>query len=162
LAEFLGPEVVKGKGGLCCYFVISKYPQDRPVAERAIPTQIFDADMEVQRDFLFRWTKDDGLLSGDVDIRNILDWQYYFDRLSTQIQKMVCIPAVLQGISNPVPEIELPEWLQKKTFDMRYHRQQKLSSFFQFKPQTPQHFGFASTRKEDMSINMSIEKKEAI
>lgn len=32
LAEFLGPEVVKGKGGLCCYFVISRYPQDRPVA----------------------------------------------------------------------------------------------------------------------------------
>lgn len=49
LAEFLGPEVVKGKGGLCCYFVISHHPQDRPVTERAIPTQIFDADMEVQR-----------------------------------------------------------------------------------------------------------------
>jgi len=45
LAEFLGPEVVKGKGGLCCYFVISRYPQDRPITERAIPTQIFDADM---------------------------------------------------------------------------------------------------------------------
>jgi DNA polymerase epsilon subunit 1 len=103
LAEFLGPDVVKGKGGLCCYFVISRYPQDRPVAERAIPTQIFDAEMQVQRDFLFRWTRDDNLLEGDVDIRRILDWNYYFERLSTQVQKMVCIPAVLQGISNPVP-----------------------------------------------------------
>lgn len=42
---------------------------------------------------------------------------------------MVCIPAVLQGIPNPVPEIELPEWLQKKTFDMKHHRQQKLTNF---------------------------------
>lgn len=45
LAQFLGPDVIKGKGGLCCYFVISAYPLNRPVTERAIPTQIFDADM---------------------------------------------------------------------------------------------------------------------
>jgi DNA polymerase epsilon subunit 1 len=54
---------------------------------------------------MYKWTKDDSLLGGDVDIRKILDWNYYFERLSTQIQKMVCIPAVLQGIPNPVPEI---------------------------------------------------------
>jgi hypothetical protein len=34
--------------------------------------------MEVQRDFLFRWTRDDELKKGDVDIRKILDWSYYF------------------------------------------------------------------------------------
>lgn len=99
------------------------------MTERAIPTQIFDADIEVQRSCLFRWTKNDDLLKGDVDIKNILDWNYYFERLSTQIQKMVCIPAVLQNLSNPVPEIELPDWLKKKTFDMRYHKQKKLTSF---------------------------------
>jgi hypothetical protein len=42
---------------------------------------------------------------------------------------MVCIPAVLQNIPNPVPEIELPEWLKKKTFDMRHHKQSKLFDF---------------------------------
>jgi DNA polymerase epsilon subunit 1 len=68
-----------------------------------------------------------------VDIRNILDWGYYFERLSTQVQKMVCIPAVLQGIPNPVSEIELPEWLQKKTFDMKHHKQQKILGFIQNK-----------------------------
>lgn len=151
LAQFLGPEVVKGKGGLCCYFVISRYPQDRPVAERAIPTQIFDADMEIQREFLLKWTKDDGLLVGEVDIRKILDWNYYFERLSTQIQKMVCIPAVLQGIPNPVPEIELPEWLQKKTFDMKHHRQQKLLSFIQPKP-TPQRVDLSNKKRQVHSI----------
>jgi DNA polymerase epsilon subunit 1 len=75
---------------------------------------------------LFKWTKNDILKKGDVDIKLILDWNYYFERLSTQIQKMVCIPAVLQNLSNPVPEIELPEWLQKKTYDMRYHKQSKI------------------------------------
>ena len=43
LAEYLGPEVVKGKN-LCCYYIISAYPAKRPVTERAIPTQIFFAD----------------------------------------------------------------------------------------------------------------------
>lgn len=112
--------------------------------------------MEVQRDFLYRWTNDDGLLEGDVDIRNILDWHYYFERLSTQVQKMVCIPAVLQGISNPVPEIELPEWLQKKTFDMRHHKQQKLSNFFQLKPVPIPHFNLSSAHKENPALAMSI------
>jgi DNA polymerase epsilon subunit 1 len=51
---------------------------------------------------LARWTKNDDIKNGEVDIKNILDWGYYFERLSTQIQKMVCIPAVLQNISNPV------------------------------------------------------------
>jgi hypothetical protein len=42
---------------------------------------------------------------------------------------MVCIPAVMQNLPNPIPEIELPEWLQKKTFDMRFHRQEKISAY---------------------------------
>lgn len=63
---------------------------------------------------------------------------------------MVCIPAVLQGISNPVPEIELPEWLQKKTFDMKHHRQQKLLGFIQPKI-TPQRIDL-SKKKEPLTI----------
>ena len=51
------------------------------------------------------------------------------ERLSSQVLKMICIPAVMQGLSNPVPELELPEWLQKKTFDMRHHRQNSILSF---------------------------------
>ena len=47
----------------------------------------------------------------------ILDWNYYFERLSSTIQKMVCIPAVLQDLDNPLPKVPLPDWLRKKTFD---------------------------------------------
>ena len=74
------------------------------------------------------WTKFDKVKE-HVDIKDILDWDYYKERLATQIQKMVCIPAVMQNISNPIPEIELPDWLQKKTFDMRFHRQEKIFSY---------------------------------
>ena len=92
---------MKGKN-LCCYYIISAYPAKRPVTERAIPTQIFFADEETQKKYLYSWTKNDAILT-NVDIRDILDWDYYKERLSTQIQKMVCIPAVMQNIPNPIP-----------------------------------------------------------
>lgn len=65
---------------------------------------------------------------------------------------MVCIPAVLQGIPNPVPEIELPEWLQKKTFDMKHHRQQKLTNFINLKP-TPQRSDISARKKDREMIS---------
>ena len=58
-----------------------------------------------------------------------MDWNYYFERLSSTIQKMVCIPAVLQNLENPLPEVPLPDWLKKKTFDERTHKQLRINSF---------------------------------
>ena len=127
LSEYLGPEVVKGKN-LCCYYIIAAYPPKKTVTERAIPTQIFYADDDLQKKYLYLWTKHEKVKE-KVDICDILDWDYYKERLATQIQKMVCIPAVMQNISNPIPEIELPDWLQKKTFDMRFHKQEKILSY---------------------------------
>ena len=43
LAEFLGDEMVKDKGFNCKY-IISKKPEGAPVAERAIPIAIFQAE----------------------------------------------------------------------------------------------------------------------
>ena len=60
--------------------------------------------METQKKFLYEWTKNDAFLI-NVDIRDVLDWDYYKERLSSQIQKMVCIPAVMQNLPNPIPEI---------------------------------------------------------
>ena len=45
-------------------------------------------------------------------VRDILDWDYYKGRLSNNIQKIVTIPAALQGIDNPVPRVEHPDWLK--------------------------------------------------
>lgn len=60
LSEFLGPEIVKGKG-INVKFIIARKPVDAKIAERAIPTAIFEADPNVMKKFLRKWLKDAGL-----------------------------------------------------------------------------------------------------
>jgi DNA polymerase epsilon subunit 1 len=50
----------------------------------------------------------------DFQLRYILDWDYYIERLSSTIQKIITIPAALQGIHNILPEVKYPDWLQKR------------------------------------------------
>ncbi|GAV48505.1 hypothetical protein ZYGR_0K00100, partial [Zygosaccharomyces rouxii] len=111
LGEFLGEEMVKDKG-LQCKYVISAKPFNAPVTDRAIPVAIFLAETSVKRLFLRRWTMDMSL--EDFDLRNILDWGYYRERVASVIQKIITIPAALQNIPNPVPRVEHPPWLQKR------------------------------------------------
>ncbi|XP_076064206.1 DNA polymerase epsilon catalytic subunit 1 [Oratosquilla oratoria] len=111
LAEFLGDQMVKD-AGLSCRFIISKKPDGAPVTERAIPLAIFQAEASVKHHYLRRWLKDPSLIN--FDIRNVLDWNYYIERLSGTVQKIVTIPAALQGVANPVPRVTHPEWLYKR------------------------------------------------
>lgn len=48
------------------------------------------------------------------DVRGIVDWAYYKERLGSAIQKIITIPAAMQRISNPVPRVKHPDWLHKK------------------------------------------------
>lgn len=114
LAEFLGDQMVKD-AGLSCRFIISKKPDGAPVTERAIPLAIFQAEPSVCRHFLKRWLKTPGLAS--YDIRDVLDWNYYIERLGSAIQKIITIPATLQGVTNPVPRVAHPDWLHKKLLE---------------------------------------------
>jgi len=57
------------------------------------------------KNFLRKWLKASDL--DDFDLRNILDWDYYKDRLSKTIQKIITIPAALQGLMNPVPRVDV-------------------------------------------------------
>jgi len=57
------------------------------VTERAIPTLIFDMEEVVMQKYLKKWTGDSGMT--DFNIRNIIDWDYYKDRLAGTIQKIV-------------------------------------------------------------------------
>lgn len=57
----------------------------------------------MQRQYLSKWLGERIPETEKIDIKKILDWDYYFDRLSSTIQKMVCIPAVLQNLDNPLP-----------------------------------------------------------
>ena len=128
LAEFLGEQMVKDKG-LSCRFIISTKPNGAPVTERAIPVAIFTAEPAIRRHFLRKWLKDNSLV--DFDLRTILDWGYYIERLGSVIQKLITIPAALQKVANPVPRIRHPDWLFKRVATKEDKFQQhKLTDMF--------------------------------
>ena len=113
LSEFLGDQMVKEKG-LACKFVISKDPQGKPVAQRAIPVVIFSAPEQIKRHWLNKWLgKSSGAEMTDFDIRSIIDWAYYRERIDAMISKLIVIPAALQGVRNPVPRTNPPDWVGK-------------------------------------------------
>ncbi|XP_062890220.1 DNA polymerase epsilon catalytic subunit A isoform X2 [Mobula hypostoma] len=128
LAEFLGDQMVKD-AGLSCRFVISKKPEGSPVTERAIPLAIFQAEPSVRKHYLRKWLKSPSLQ--DLDIRLILDWDYYIERLGNAIQKIITIPAALQQVKNPVPRVRHPDWLHKKLLEKNdVYKQKKINELF--------------------------------
>ena len=131
LADFLGEGMVKDKG-LNCKYIISNKPKNSPVTERAIPVAIFSAEESVKRFFLRKWLKDD---PGDMDLRTVLDWDYYLERLGSVIQKLITIPAALQKVRNPVPRVAHPDWLQRRINikDDRF-KQKKMTDLFEKQP----------------------------
>ena len=48
------------------------------------------------------------------DMREMVDWEYYKTRLAGAIQKIISIPAALQGVENPCPDVAHPDWLNKR------------------------------------------------
>lgn len=110
LADFLGADMIKDKG-LNCNLVISHLPSGAPVTDRAIPVAIFSADESVKKFYLRKWLKEPSLDCDDF--RDIIDWQYYKDRLGKSIQKIITIPAGMQKVTNPCPRIVHPMWLQR-------------------------------------------------
>ena len=130
LAEFLGDQMTKDKG-LNCKYIIAARPRNAPVTERAIPVAIFSAEESIKRYFLRKWLKED---PADMDLRSVLDWGYYTERLGSVIQKLITIPAALQKIRNPVPRVEHPDWLQKRinVRDDKF-KQKKMTDLFDAK-----------------------------
>ena len=92
MAEFLGKEMIKGSG-ISCHFIISKQPYGAKVTDRAIPIQIFNTEPEIKRRFLKKWLNINGKF--ECNMKDIIDWDYYIERLSFTIQKMLSIPAAL-------------------------------------------------------------------
>ena len=128
LAEFLGEQMVKDKG-LSCRFIISTKPFGAPVTERAVPVAIFSADHQTKQKFLRKWLKDNSLV--DFELRSILDWDYYIERLGSVIQKLITIPAALQKVTNPVPRIRHPDWLFRRVANLDdKFKQHKIDEMF--------------------------------
>lgn len=145
LAEFLGDQMVKDKG-LSCRFIISAKPNGAPVTERAIPVAIFTADPAIKRHFLRKWLKDNALI--DLDLRSILDWEYYTERLGSVIQKLITIPAALQKVPNPVPRIRHPDWLYKRVAakEDKFQQHKLTDMFAKMRAADIEDFGAGNTR----------------
>jgi len=130
IAEFLGNDMIKNKG-LNCKYIVSRTPEGTPVTERAVPVEIFKAQPDVQVAFLKKWCATSTLIDSSVDIRSILDWQYYRERLGSTIQKIVTIPAAMQSVSNPVERVPHPAWLLKIVRErLDPMKQKSLKTFF--------------------------------
>lgn len=126
LGEFLGEEMIKD-AGLATKYIISAKPIGSPVTERAVPVSIFSSDKKEY--FLKKWLKDPSL--NDFDPRSVIDWDYYYERLASVVQKIITIPAALQGVKNPVPRIPHPDWLQRQILRKEDKKQQSsISTFF--------------------------------
>ncbi|XP_014281923.1 DNA polymerase epsilon catalytic subunit 1 [Halyomorpha halys] len=149
LAEFLGDQMVKD-AGLACKYIISRKPEGSPVTERAIPLAIFQAEDSVKKHYLRKWLKDSSL--ADIDIRHVLDWNYYIERLGGAIQKIITIPAAMQGLSNPVPRVRHPEWLHKKMLEKTdVLKQRKINELFTVLPRKEiNHDGSFDEEKTDV------------
>jgi DNA polymerase epsilon subunit 1 len=131
LAEFLGDQIIKDKG-LNCKYIVASRPRNSPVTDRAIPVAIFSAEESVKRHYLRKWLRED---PGDMDPRNVIDWNYYLERLSSQIQKLITIPAALQKVSNPVPRVPHPDWLNRRIrIKEDVFKQKKMTDLFAKKP----------------------------
>nr|OQO27904.1 DNA polymerase epsilon catalytic subunit A [Rachicladosporium sp. CCFEE 5018] len=131
LGEFLGEQMIKDKG-LNCKYIIASRPRNAPVTERAVPVAIFSAEDSVKRYYLRKWLKED---MGDWDPRTIIDWDYYLERLGSQIQKLITIPAALQKVQNPVPRVPHPEWLNRRIrVKEDVFKQKKMTDLFVKKP----------------------------
>ncbi|KAI4482468.1 hypothetical protein M0802_013686, partial [Mischocyttarus mexicanus] len=152
LAEFLGDEMLKD-AGLACKSIIAIKPAGAPVTERAVPLAIFQADPAVKKHYLRKWLKDSSLENDDI--RQILDWGYYIERLGSTIQKIITIPAAMQGLPNPVPRVKHPDWLHKKIMEKNAtHKQKQITDFFN-KPSTS---SCSNDNNDQSSSNTSTEE----
>ncbi|KAM8961963.1 DNA polymerase epsilon catalytic subunit A [Pelodytes ibericus] len=161
LAEFLGDQMVKD-AGLSCRYVISRKPEGSPVTERAIPLAIFQAELGVKRHYLRKWLKNPSLQ--DLDIRSILDWDYYIERLGSAIQKIITIPAALQQVKNPVPRVRHPDWLHKKLLEKNdIFKQKRINELFtsegkrQVSAQLPQADSSQTPDMEDYGMGKRLQ-----
>jgi hypothetical protein len=83
-------------------------------------------DWTAQRKWLATWTQS----GAETDMREVLDWDYYKQRLGNSVLKITSIPAVLQGVGNPVERIPLPDWLVRRLQEEACtHKQQSIDAF---------------------------------
>ena len=95
LAEIIGDSIFETPG-LACSFIVSKEPSDLQVTQRCIPIEIFKSDSDKKAKLLSKWTGTK--INEDFDIRDIIDWNHYKEKLSNNIRKIITFPAAFQNV----------------------------------------------------------------
>lgn len=126
-AELLGLKDISREKGVCVNYIISKKPEGASVAERAIPIIVFQSDPKIKEVKLRSWLKD--FTAKDLNMKEVIDWDYYKERLASTILKIIIIPAAIQKVENPLTKIKCPDWVNKLLKE-KFKTQQKLSMFF--------------------------------
>ena len=134
LSEILGTPL-GNTGGLNCKYIISRKPINEKLSLRAIPTILFKLGTKRRTELLKKWLKLNEVK--DETLKTIIDWDYYYERLVFILQKVVIIPAILQGLENPLPEVQGPDWVEKKLAEKNNtHKQVGINKFFNIVPRT--------------------------
>ncbi|OAF72015.1 DNA polymerase epsilon catalytic subunit A [Intoshia linei] len=154
LVELLGDTVGKEKG-LCCRYIICNKPVGEPVSERAIPVVIFQSQSKIRDYFLKKWMKIN-FIDDSCDIRDYIDWNYYIERLNSTIQKIITIPAALQGVENPVERCPHPDWLKKRiTKKIKTNQQNRITDMFRFNRKVKSHMNDFENEPEPRHISIN-------
>jgi len=103
LSELIGDHSVK-EAGISCRFVIAKKPEGEQVTQRAIPLEVFASNSAIQQKFIRKWLNDPMLV--DCSLRSIVDWEYYRGRITSQIHKLITLPAFNQVRQTPHGSIQ--------------------------------------------------------
>ena len=85
LGSFLGDARVRDKG-LKAEYIVSKYPEGLSTTERCIPVVILSSAPAVARTHIQKWCKLALPGLGMPDPRDIIDWDYYRERLQRRAE----------------------------------------------------------------------------
>ncbi|KYF39384.1 DNA polymerase family B protein, partial [Toxoplasma gondii ARI] len=169
LAELLRNETYLTDAPVSTQYIVVNRPVGVEKTARAVPVQLFHSSPETKAFYYHKWlgispssvasfSSSSGEITGDasgsasthalasIDIRQLIDWSYYSERLDVQFQKILCIPAMRQGLPNPIPEVAVPEWLKKQQATNN-PLQSKMEHFFKWKKHAAP--ATTETQKED-------------
>lgn len=149
LSEFLGVPSMLQAEGISAHMLIANKPVGASCTERAIPVKIFFAEEDVKKVWLRQWLQDSSLT--DFDMRSIIDWEYYKERLCAVFQKLISIPAAYQKIANPCPRVKVPEWLRKRVAEQNDRfKQRSLNLWLQAKCEDDRGMEGPKRKMDDM------------
>ncbi|CRG93880.1 DNA polymerase epsilon, catalytic subunit a, putative [Plasmodium gallinaceum] len=129
LSELLSNASYIEDNNVSTQFIVASKPVGSDITFRAIPIQIFKTNVDTQIYYLSKWLGTKFPPNVPVNVRDIIDWDYYKQKLEVQILKLVIIPAIKQNINNPITSISVPDWL-KKQINISEGKQKKITSFF--------------------------------